>query len=250
VSVGESTDESAYTWLMKQCLTGLLRLDVEEPEVERTARILGRDWPRSAESMTGLLRLTDLEQCVRDIVRDGVPGDILEAGVWRGGSMILAKAVLDELGETERRVWLADSFAGLPPPNPAEFPEDHGDLSGIPALAVGTTQVLANFARYGLLDDRVRLIEGYFRDTLADAPVGPLAILRLDGDYYESTIQVLEALYDKVSPGGYVIVDDSALAPCQAAVADFRSARGITAEIHRIDWTGLRWRIPGREGSP
>jgi hypothetical protein len=248
VTAATATGESDRTWLLKQCLTGLLRIEEDEPQASRAQRREGRDWPKSGESMAGLLRLDDLEWCIRQAVQDEVPGDVLEAGVWRGGAMILAKAVIDELGETDRQVWLADSFAGLPAPDPAQFPADRHDLSVFDRLAVDAPTVLANMARYGLLDERVRLIEGFFRDTLADAPVARLAVLRLDGDYYESTIQVLEALYDRVSPGGFVIVDDfGALPQCAEAVTDFRRDRGIDEPLHRIDWTGVRWRLPAEE---
>jgi len=193
--------------------------------------------------MAGLLRLNDLEMCLRDVVRNGVPGDFLEAGVWRGGASILAKAVLDELGEQDRVVWLADSFEGLPKPDREAFPLDALDLSEFEELRVSLDDVKANFARYGLLDDRIRFIRGWFRDTLHDAPVTSLSVLRLDGDYYESTFYALDALYDKIQIGGYVIVDDYALPACKEAVDDFRKSRGIRSPLHSIDWTGVRWRV-------
>ncbi|RPH80243.1 MAG: hypothetical protein EHM80_05790, partial [Nitrospiraceae bacterium] len=82
---------------------------------------------------------------------------------------------------------------------------------------------------------------GWFRDTLPTAPISQLAVLRLDGDLYESTMDALNALYPKVSPGGFVVVDDYGLPTCRAAIDDFRRARGIIDPIHRIDWTGVFW---------
>jgi O-methyltransferase len=99
-----------------------------------------------------------------------------------------------------------------------------------------------NFARYGLLDDQVVFLKGWFRDTLAAAPIDRLAILRLDGDLYESTIQALTALYDKVSVGGFVIVDDYGVFPnCRAAITDFRQSRGIRGHMHDVDGTAVFW---------
>jgi O-methyltransferase len=100
-----------------------------------------------------------------------------------------------------------------------------------------------NVRRYGLLDHRMVFLEGWFRDTLPSAPVERLALLRLDGDLYESTLVALESLYDRVSPGGFIIVDDyGAIAPCRQAVHDFRAARGIVEPLRPIDWTGAYWR--------
>ena len=103
--------------------------------------------------------------------------------------------------------------------------------------------VRANFQRYGLLDDQVRFVPGWFKDTLHDAPIQQIAVLRLDGDLYESTIQALDGLYERLSPGGFCIIDDyHALDSCKQAVTDYRTKHGITAEIKEIDGTGVFWR--------
>lgn len=203
----------------------------------------GKDWPTRAETMIGLRRLENLQECVESVVADGIPGDVLEAGVWRGGAGILMRATLAVLGDTERTVWLADSFQGLPKPR-AEHPADAGDLHwSQPFLAVSVDQVKRNFTRYGMLDDRVRFLEGWFSDTLPTAPVERLAVLRVDGDMYGSTMDVLTALYDKVSPGGYVIIDDyGEIAQCRQAVEDFRAEHKVSEPIQRIDGTGVFWR--------
>lgn len=96
-----------------------------------------------------------------------------------------------------------------------------------------------------MLDDQVRFIPGWFKDTLADAPVEQISVLRLDGDLYESTIQALDALYPRLSSGGYCIIDDyHALKACEQAVADYREKHGISAKIEEIDGTGVLWRKP------
>jgi hypothetical protein len=127
---------------------------------------------------------------------------------------------------------------------PSEVDDLELDLSKecYPHLAVGRAEVERAFSDYELLDERVMFLEGWFKDTLPTAPVGQLALLRLDGDLYESTRDALQALYDKVSVGGFIIIDDYFLPVCRKAVQDFRAQRGITDEILEIDWTGVYWR--------
>ena len=99
-------------------------------------------------------------------------------------------------------MWVADTFAGLPKPRPELYPADEGlDYTMHTELAVSVEQVRANFSRYGLLDDRVRMLPGLFSDTLAGAPIESIAVMRLDGDLYESTTDALRALYPRLSPG-------------------------------------------------
>ena len=210
----------------------------------REHRTVGHDWPPYAHTMAGLKRLDNVQFCVEDVIRSRVPGDLIETGVWRGGSCIFMRAILKAYGDRERTVWLADSFAGLPPPDESRYPADKGDiLYTFPQLAVSEEQVRANFAQYDLLDDQVRFLKGWFRDTLPTAPLERIAVLRLDGDMYESTMDALVNLYPKVSVGGYVIVDDYGCIPaCRQAIHDYRDQHGITDEIHEVDWTGVFWR--------
>lgn len=208
-------------------------------------RAMGRDWPSRAESMIGLKRMENIQHCVQSIVDDDVPGDLIETGVWRGGACIFMKANLKVRGDTTRKVWVADSFQGLPPPNATDFPADSGDkLHTEGGLSIGEEQVRHNFERYGVLDDRVKFLVGWFKDTLPDAPIDALSLMRLDGDMYESTWQAIEALYPKLSPGGYCIVDDYGSHASQAgqAVNDYRKANGIDEEIVDIDGAGAFWR--------
>ena len=237
-----------------------------------SAREAGRDWPVHAETMIGLRRLENIQHCVTDVVRRNVPGDLIETGVWRGGATIFMRAILAVLGDTTRRVWVADSFEGLPRPNADKYPADaqfdarlqlmarlrvshEHRLRGArlfeairerlhdPVLSVTLGEVRANFARYGLLDDQVQFLPGWFAETLPSAPIDRLAVIRLDGDLYESTIDALNALYPKLAPGGYVIVDDyGSLKACQQAVEDYRAVHRISDEIRTIDQTGVYWR--------
>ncbi|CAN5518412.1 TylF/MycF/NovP-related O-methyltransferase [soil metagenome] len=225
----------------------LVRRQPHDPE----ARAVGRDWPADAETMIGLRRLDNIQACLLAAAREGVPGDVLEAGVWRGGASILMRAVLAVYAITDRCVWVADSFEGLPPPDPARYPADAGDRHWTQAELVASLEdVRANFARYGLLDEQVRFLPGWFDETLASAPIDQLAVLRLDGDMYGSTIVALRSLYPKVAPGGFVIVDDyGAIEGCRQAVDDFCAEQGLTPELHRIDWTGVYWRKQGPGGA-
>ncbi|MDQ6613544.1 MAG: TylF/MycF family methyltransferase [Actinomycetota bacterium] len=203
----------------------------------------GLDWPAHAETMIGLKRLDNLQRCIEDVVADGVAGDLLEAGVWRGGATILMRAVLAARGETSRSVWVADSFQGLPKPR-AAHPADKDDVHwSQPFLAVSEEEVKRNFTRYGLLDERVKFLPGWFSDTLPTAPIERLAVLRVDCDMYGSTTDVLTALYPKVSVGGFTIVDDYGDIPsCRAAVEDYRAEHHITEPLEPIDANGVFWR--------
>ncbi len=204
----------------------------------------GKDWPVQAHTMIGLRRLRHLRECVEKVLQDGVPGDLIEAGVWRGGASIMMRAVLAAYGVDDRLVWLADSFCGLPPPNPERYPDDEGmHFEGFADLAVPLDVVKGNFERYGLLDDRVRFVAGLFAQTLSGIPSSQFAVIRLDGDLYESTIDSLNALYPKLVPGGFAVIDDYGVYPaCRAAVNDYRERHCIVEAIHEIDWAGAFWR--------
>ncbi len=208
-------------------------------------REVGQDWPSRSESMIGLRRMDNIQEAIATIEAEDVPGDLIETGVWRGGATIFMRANLKAWGDTERKVWVADSFQGLPEPDAERYAADAGDThykwSG---LAVGTKIVEHNFRRYGLLDDQVEFLVGWFKDTLPTAPIEQLSLMRLDGDMYESTIQALEPLYPRLAPGGFCIIDDFGSHASQAgqAVHDYRAKHGITAEIIPIDDFGAYWR--------
>ncbi len=211
----------------------------------------GLDWPTEAETMVGRKRLNNLRECCISAIQRSVPGDFVETGTWRGGCGILMRALLEAFGDRERKVWLFDSFEGLPKPDPESFPVDKGDQFWTcnSYLGVSLEQVRANFQRYELLDERVRMVKGWFRDTVPNADIGPISVLRLDGDMYESTWLVLKHFYPKLSPGGFIIIDDYGAVPsCKAAVDDFRQQHSIVASMTPVDWTGVFWQK--RESEP
>lgn len=204
----------------------------------------GQDWPRLAHTMTGSLRLKALQEAIEQVLADDVPGDLIETGVWRGGSCIMMRGVLAAHGVRDRTVWVADSFDGLPTPDVERYAADaRSNLHEYRALAVSEAEVRENFRRYGLLDDQVRFLAGWFRDTLPTAPIERLAVLRLDGDMYESTIDALNALYPKLSDGGYCIIDDyGCVEGCRLAVEDYRTEHGIDEPMTKVDWSCVYWR--------
>jgi O-methyltransferase len=214
-----------------------------ENSVDLARRAEGKDWPAEAETMIGLKRLDNIHECIRQVLRENVPGDFIETGVWRGGACIFMRAALRAYGDGAREVWVADSFAGLPKPD-GRYEQDAGDRhwKKSDVLGVSLERVKANFSRYGLLDERVRFLKGWFKDTLPTAPIERLAILRLDGDMYSSTMDSLTNLYAKVSVGGFVIVDDyGEIASCRQAVDEFRASRKVVTALTPIDSSGVFW---------
>lgn len=212
------------------------------PLAERE-RMQGNDWPVFAQTMTGRARIDNLQHCIEDLIRNEVPGDLIETGVWRGGSSIFMRGVLKAHGVDDRTVWLCDSFEGLPPPSPG-FEADAGAIwHWWKPLSVSLEDVTANFARYGLLDDQVKFVKGWFKDTLPGLKDERWALIRLDGDMYQSTIDGLANLYPNLAEGGYLVVDDYwGVDACRQAVHDYRDEHGIHEPIKRIDWSGVYWR--------
>ncbi len=212
------------------------------------------NWGMIAYTMIGKPRLDNLQFCIEDVIGNDVPGDLIETGVWRGGATIFMRAVLKAHGITDRTVWVADSFEGLPSvskEDAAYAPDASVDtatmnIGGPMALgfAVPLAQVQENFSKFDLLDGQVKFLKGWFKDTLPVAPIERIAVLRLDGDMYESTMDALNALYRKVSKGGYVIVDDYKAWPhCEQAIRDFRQRHDISNEMISIDGLAYYWQV-------
>lgn len=233
-------------WLRSKIIHALLQRGIRLAHARRgdaEKRLTGADFSDIPHTMIGMKRLDNLQYCVEQTLADRIPGDLIETGVMRGGAVIFMRAILKVHGDTERLVWAADSFEGLPAPNVEKYPADAGAAWHLHPLGeVSVEHVRRNFARYGLLDDQVRFLKGWFKDTLATAPIERLAVLRLDGDLYESTMDALVPLYPKLSVGGFLIVDDYELPACRQAIHDYRAANGITEEILPIDQSGIYWR--------
>jgi O-methyltransferase len=208
------------------------------------ARLEGNDLPYNAETMIGHKRLQNVRECIEKVLADNIPGDLIETGVWRGGCTIFMRAVLMAYDVTDRDVYVADSFAGLPAPNIKDYPEDTTmNLHEYEMLSASQEQVMANFVRYGMLDDHVKFIKGFFSESLPPLRGHPWSLIRLDGDMYESTMVALQNLYPTLSPGGFAIIDEySHILECRQAVDDYRWKNDITEDIYSIDSQGAFWR--------
>lgn len=234
-----------YLDLIRKCLLNTI---YEDPDIGHATfvpslRENGLAWPSKAHTMIGNRRMRNLQYATETIIQENVAGDLIETGVWRGGACIFMRAILKAWEVTDRTVWVADSFEGLPKPS---RPEDAGDRHHeFRELAISLEEVQNNFQKYNLLDNQVKFLKGWFSDTLPSAPITKIAVLRLDGDMYSSTMDALNALYHKVSPGGFVIIDDyTAIPACKHAVGEFRAKNGIDSAIVDIDGMGIFWRIP------
>ncbi|CAF4644510.1 unnamed protein product, partial [Rotaria socialis] len=185
-------------------------------------------------------RLINIEWAIRFVIANNVMGDFIECGVWRGGSSVFARAILKALNNNDRHVWLADSFQGLPK---ARTPNDHDHWSKMEYLKVSLEEVQTNFRSFNLLDDRVHFCKGYFVDSLPRCNVSRIAVFRMDGDMYESTMDQLFNLYSKLQIGGVIIIDDYTISDCFRAIVDFRKWHNITEEILSIpgDVAGRCW---------
>jgi hypothetical protein len=238
-----------YLALVARALDGTIYEDPPLPAngtgaYDATLREYGWDWPSVAFTMVGTKRLANVRLVLESVIGEGVPGDFVETGVWRGGACIMARAVLFAYGVTDRRVIACDSFEGLPLPDRAQFPADDGStFHEHRDLSVSLEQVRANFAKFDLLDDQVLFLKGWFRDTMSKVPSEQIAVLRLDGDMFESTIDPLRHLYDRIPAGGWVIVDDYHVVPAaKAALHDFLDRRRETPTLREIDGVGVYFR--------
>lgn len=187
-------------------------------------------------TMLGHNRLRGLYGGIIKVVKEGIAGDIVECGVAKGGSAALMALTLKYLGDN-RLVWAYDSFQGLPPPGAEDGEEAQGWAGRCKATLAEVREVLVSL---GVLEN-CRLVAGLFQDTLPSAEVGTIALLHLDGDWYESTKCCLEHLYERVSPNGLVQIDDYGhWSGCRQAVDEFFEPRGyLVWEV--LDYTGIRF---------
>ena len=173
-----------------------------------------------------------IEKAVLDLEERKIPGDYLEAGVWRGGAIVLMRALLEAYGIERRRVFAANSFAGIPRNVRAiNDPVDQWRDRWVASLG----EVQQNIARFGLLDDRIAFVVGFFAESLRQLAGQKFALIRLDSNSYDSVETSLQHLYPLLSVGGIVIIDDWHLSGCRTAVQDYRSRHGIRDEIQEYE---------------
>lgn len=245
----------AYLSLMKSVVSGLVYGAFEKSvnlfpnkqykvvEANSTKRIAGEEFPYLGETMIGMKRLDSLQDLLISVLSANIAGDVMETGIWRGGTSIFMSAVLQAYHQQQsRRIFACDSFRGLPPGNASLHPGDlHWD--DLSYFSVDSVTVAKNFYRYQLLNEHVIFAKGFFNVTMpALVPiVNKLALLRLDGDIYESTADVLYHMYDKLSLGGILILDDWFDFPAQQACLDFFKVHKINPKIIPIDKFSVYW---------
>jgi O-methyltransferase len=193
----------------------------------------GMTAPGGAYTMLGTKRLNNLAHLLKKLDDDGVSGQVMEAGVWRGGTLAWMAR------HTERGVWGFDSFQGCPKP---EWQQDKGnDYHDLDFLKVPIEEVQKNLRKF--LAFHVHLVPGWISDTVPEFKRQPWALLRLDLDMYEGTWTVLNYFYRDLERGGYCIIDDyQAIAEVRQAVDDFRELRGITSPLTFTDHTEAVWK--------
>ncbi len=264
-----SASLSASEWRAAHSLLGCLRelfvpwlernpTHREAAEVARLIQCSARDfalWLRENSLQALVLQqssgLENVRSCVEAVLSEGVPGDLMECGVWRGGVTVFMKGLLKAYGDLGRNVWVLDSFQGLPAPNLEECPLDYLSYEALKLVGGFSTSLEAvkgNFERFDLLDEQVRFVPGWFAETVPCLQgVDRLAVLRLDADFYESTVVLLEHLYPRLSAGGFIIVDDYGISHMGArrAVDEYRERHEILQPMLQVNQQTYFWRKSG-----
>jgi O-methyltransferase len=225
-----------YLNLVIQCINGTIYSDNQaDPKINQIIR------EKCRYTLLSLEPLHTLKRCMEAVEREQIPGDFVEAGIWKGGAVILMRAFLNAYQNTTRFVWGADSFAGFPASNHSDAKVLNNQI--YPWVVVEKEEVEKNFSRFELLDEQVRLVKGFFKDSLPKMPIQEIAVLRVDGDMYDSTMDILENLYPKLSIGGYVIIDDfGAFHGCDEAVTEYRKKNNITEPFYKQGFYGIYWK--------
>jgi hypothetical protein len=198
-------------------------------------------------TMTSLDRRASLLQAVDHVVRHGVPGDIVECGVWRGGSMMAVALALLARGDTQRHLYLYDTFEGMSEPTAAD--RSHDGVSAQLQLErtargqgvwceAGLEDVQANLWSTGYPRERIHFVQGRVEDTIPATLPQQIALLRLDTDWYESTRHELQHLYPRLQSQGVLIIDDYGhWQGARQAVDEYFAGSVPPAYLHRVDYT-------------
>lgn len=210
-------------------------------------------------TLTSPDRIIGLCDAVRYIEHAGIPGAIVECGVWRGGSMMAAAMTLEDLGLREREIFMFDTFDVTRIPVPSEhdvdrkgnqvadaFVEaqkgDHGPFASLPA-----ERVMELVASSGYPRERLHTVVGTVEETLPDRAPETIALCRLDTDFYESTAHEMRELFPRISPGGVLLIDDYGDFPgCRKAVDEYLADQGIPLLLTRLDTSGRIAIVPAR----
>jgi hypothetical protein len=207
----------------------------EEAEIKKWMKLVE---PYTMQTYDGLLSLAHQ---VRHCERTGVPGVYVETGCWNGGSSALMAMACLHYGKQPREIHACDSFKGLPEPDAAKDTDSwiaerwhipkarhRGRMVETGVMGAQEKNVIAAFEAVGYSREFLKIHAGWFCDTLPPLAreIGEIAILRLDGDLYASTMDALVNLYTKVVPGGFVVIDDYECAGCRKAITDFFVQQG------------------------
>ena len=203
------------------------------------------------QTMTSIERMYALYTATRYVVENDVPGDFVECGVWRGGSVMIIALTLLRLGSTDRALWLFDTFEGMPPPSDEDIQEmsgraaseilaEHEKSAADPFWGVAPrTIVEENLRRTGYPSSRIHFIEGDVLTTIPSQAPSQIALLRLDTDWYASTRHELQHLYPRIARDGVLIVDDYGYwRGARKATDEFLASLPARPLLHRIDYTG------------
>jgi len=199
-------------------------------------------------TMTSKERIFALCESVRYVVKNSIPGDVVECGVWKGGSMMAAAIELMK-HHSERKLWLFDTFDGMPPPTDADVDcrgksaagrmANEGKAQGWKWAYGALDEVRRNLLDTGYPDAKISFIEGKVEDTIPLKAPDQIALLRLDTDWYESTYHELQHLYPRLAVGGVLIIDDYGhWAGARKAVDQYIEEKGLKLLLQRIDYTG------------
>jgi O-methyltransferase len=238
-------DENQFLYL--ELLKKVIINSVYHPNKDVTE---GRVWPDFPTlSMIGMPRLDNIQKLTLDCLSNNIKGDFIEAGIWKGGAVALMAAILNTTKTKNRRVIGVDSFEGIPPAKPDIYPADavHIGCEKIEILLNNSLEEVKGYINRMGLDDgnNIQLIKGWFSEVLPDLvrDGAKFALVRIDGDTYESTIQALENLEPCTSQGGYIIIDDYySWDGCKKATQDYRLIKDITSPLITVDWTCVYWK--------
>lgn len=208
------------------------------PDSLRMVRLVHRVRPYTALFP---LRLCALYRLSREIDRLSVPGDVVECGVYNGGSAALMASNCTR-SPLDRKIWLFDSFQGLPQPTEKDGQKAqaccwwcHGDLSKVEEV----------FEKLSIPETRTRIVKGWFHDTFPSVDIQDIALLHIDADWYESVKLCFERFYDSVRPGGFIVIDDYGhWEGARRATNEFLETRGINARLTKVDYTGRYFQKP------
>lgn len=185
-----------------------------------------------------------MEECIKTIVNEKIEGDIIEAGVWKGGMGMWIQNLLNYYND-KRTLWLFDTYGKFPESSYDKDRKIHPITEYLFSEKYNINDVKINFEKFNLLDNNIKFIIGEFKNTIPITDISKISILRLDSDYYDSTMLILEKYYNNISKGGYVIIDDynNEYLAAKEAINDFRKKYNIKNPIINKGYGYVYWRI-------